>query len=154
MKKFFILTAICAGILLFGCKTMVKDHCSLNAATRAGISDAKHNKSMEDNYAQLCPGNTAQINAAYRQGFLLTIFSEHNKIMNGDGLKQAQAPNGQECVQFGDNKACGYHCMKSISMVKCAHVPTDNCVSDNSGNLVCGINCRLEAGQIKCDKQR
>lgn len=153
MKKTLLLTVV-AVFLLMGCKTVVRDHCALNAAALAGVNDAKHNKAMENNYAQSCQGNQAQINAAYHQGYLLAILSERNAITNGNGAKQAQAPAGQQCVEFGDNKACGYHCMKSIKMVKCASVPSDNCVGDNSGNLACGVNCRVEVGQIKCDKER
>lgn len=153
MKKFIIFVLVIT-VLLFGCAVvMKKSPCGTEAAYQAGVTDAKSNKELKNNYAEFCPGNSVALNSAYHNGYISAILNEKHAISAGTPSTTATS-SGHECLEAAGNKACGYHCMKSIKMVKCAKQPTDNCVGDNSGNIKCGINCRLETGHLKCDQER
>lgn len=153
MKKSILITIFLIVLFLFGCTAVMMKHpCSSDTAYAEGIKDAKANKQMINNYAEFCPGNQVALNSAYHHGYIAAIFSEKHAVAANNPA--AATASAQQCVEGPDGKACGYHCMKSIKMVKCATQPSDNCAGDNSGNIKCGMNCRVEAGHIKCDKER
>lgn len=153
MKKTIIFTILMVVILLFGCAVVMKNPCNADTAYKTGLSDAKSNKKLASDYAEFCPGNKTAINSAYHQGYITAIFNERHAIAFNPNLAQTTSA-GWQCIEALGNKDCGYHCMKSIKMVKCGTEPNDNCVADNSGNIKCGVNCRSDAGQLQCDQER
>jgi len=69
MKKLIALFAVC--IMLCGCaNNMNRNGCSISAAYATGLHDAQYNKTMQSNFAALCPKKErAQVNDAYLQGY-------------------------------------------------------------------------------------
>ena len=152
MKKLFIVTIM---FLLSGCAAMqqsyVEQKCNTDAAYAAGVNAAKNGRNMRANYAADCPTNQAEINASYRQGYQYAFSANNNNSgininINGNNSRS----NGWMCTQGIGGEVCGYGCITSFGVTRCARFPGQQCLADNFGNIACGYHCMKSLNSVKC----
>ncbi len=60
-------------VSLSGCaaiqQDMIAQTCNTDAAYATGVNNAKNGFDMQNDFAAICPNNTAAINSAYRDGY-------------------------------------------------------------------------------------
>lgn len=150
--------------------------CSLDEAYADGILDAKNKVNAQVDYSQNCDAQQNfhnQLNTAYRTGYsngsaniqisnkscINTTQSEvcgYDCQKNNFGEAKCAAYPTQNCLvdKFSGKVICGYDCVKSGNgTVYCAQNYDNNCAKDAYGMVKCGLNCRIENDNVKCDQR-
>ncbi len=144
MQKIYLLTLSLPLLLcLGGCaqltKMQIESTCSKNAAYAAGINDAKANKDMRSDYAQICPDHQDEYDNSYKAGYKFGL-QQHSKTIDININHSSQTA---QCMKdnFGD-EYCGLK-------------KGDNCVKNAYGDIKCGLHCSInDFNEITCAKER
>lgn len=126
--------------------------CNTEGAYQQGYNDGHGTGHMDSSFASGCPSDQDAIRRAYRDGFDKGAALKASEPQPVEiHVTHDQEGPGWECHDSFGTKVCGYDCRDAYGEVKCARVPTHNCVAA-FGVIKCGLHCREEYGEVQCDR--